>query len=207
MLTAFSLPRHWIIASHNAGKVAEIQQLLLPFGFTVSSAAEHNLPEPEENGSSFAANAQIKSQSALQHSGQAALADDSGLVVPLLGGAPGIYSARWAGPGKDFSVAMDRLYTECNAKGDTAPEAYFVCVLSLSQPNQPDQVFEGRVYGTLQFPPSGAAGFGYDPIFVPKGYAESFADMPSAEKQRISHRRNAFNLLVDWLKAEESQTA
>ena len=186
-----------IIASHNAGKVREIGELVEPLGISVRSAAELDLPEPVEDGDSFTANALIKSQSALKHSGNASLADDSGLVVPSLDGAPGIYSARWAGPEKDFAVAMERLQKEgC----ETGTPAYFICVLALSQPDRQDIVFEGRVDGTLTFPPQGEKGFGYDPVFVPKGYEVTFAQMDPVEKHRISHRASAFEKFVMFLK-------
>ena len=182
-----------IIASHNAGKVREIDALIAPMGVKVRSAAELDLPEPVEDGDSFAANALIKSQSASQRSGLAALADDSGLVVPVLDGAPGIYSARWAGENKDFSLAMKRLQSEgC----ETGTAAYFICVLALSQPEKEDVVFEGRVDGTLSFPPRGDLGFGYDPIFIPTGYDITFAQMEPNAKHLISHRAKAFEKFV-----------
>lgn len=195
-----SLPfQELVIASHNAGKVREIDALLAPMGVKVHCAADLNLPEPEETGSSFAENALIKSQSACQHSGLPSLADDSGLAVPLLGGAPGIYSARWAGENKDFGMAMQRLQQE---GAETGTPAYFVCVLALSQPGQPDEVFEGRIDGTLSFPPRGDKGFGYDPVFVPQGHTQSFAEMEAAAKQSMSHRARAFNKFIEWIRVE-----
>ncbi len=185
-----------VIASHNAGKVREIDALLAPMGVAVKSAGELNLPEPEETGSTFAANALLKSQSACEHSGLASLADDSGLVVPSLQGAPGIYSARWAGENKDFNLAMQRLADE---GATTGTPAYFVCVLALSQPNEKDVTFEGRVEGTLTFPARGEHGFGYDPVFVPNGHQQTFAEIDGAIKQSISHRANAFKKFVTYL--------
>ncbi|MDG1287286.1 MAG: RdgB/HAM1 family non-canonical purine NTP pyrophosphatase [Rickettsiales bacterium] len=187
-----------VIASHNAGKVREIDALLAPMGVQVKSAAELDLPEPVEDGDTFAANALIKSQSACGKSGLASLADDSGLAVPMLDGAPGIYSARWAGPNKDFDVAMKRLQTQgC----ETGTPAYFICVLALSQPDAQDVVFEGRVDGTLTFPMRGEKGFGYDPVFVPQGYDTTFAEMDAQAKQSISHRSLAFEKFVTFIEA------
>lgn len=193
-----------VIASHNAGKVGEIAELLSPLGILVQSAAELQLDEPEETGGTFTENALIKSQAAMQVAHIPALADDSGLVVPALGGAPGIYSARWGGPEKDFGLAMRKVEDECKKVEVVEPEAYFICVLALSRPELPDVVFEGRVHGKLVFPPKGDKGFGYDPIFVPKGYDQSFAEISSAEKQKISHRSDAFNQLMQWLERGES---
>lgn len=191
-----------VIASHNAGKVREIGELLAPMGVGVVSANELNLPEPIEDGDSFVANALIKSQSAYQHSGLPSLADDSGLVVPTLDGAPGIYSARWAGPNKDFSIAMQRLQQE---GADTGTPAYFICVLALSQADKADEVFEGRVHGTLRFPPAGDKGFGYDPVFVPNGHSQSFAEINPAVKQSISHRAEAFEKFVTFVAAHTKE--
>jgi len=190
-----------LIASHNAGKVREIGELLAPLAIEVISAAALNLPEPEENGGSFIANAQIKSRAAAIESGLPALADDSGLVIPALDGAPGIYSARWAGPNKDFGMAMERIESELHACGvtPTGTAAYFVCVLSLSAPDGSDVYFEGRVNGHLCFPASGEKGFGYDPIFIPEGETRSFAEMEAMEKHRISHRADAFRQMLSWL--------
>ena len=191
-----------IIASHNKGKIVEIRELLAPLNISVTSASEHDLPEPEETGSTFAANASLKSEAAMGATGQPCLADDSGLVVPALDGAPGIYSARWAGADKDFTVAMERIRSELEAKGEAAEgaAAYFICVLALSRPNQPTQHFEGRIHGILTFPPRGEKGFGYDPIFVPEGHAITFAEIDAEEKQRISHRARAFAALYEYLK-------
>lgn len=187
-----------VIATHNAGKVREIGELLAPFSLQVSSAAAHHLPEPEENGSTFAANAEIKARAAAEATGLPALADDSGLGVEALDGAPGIYSARWAGPAKDFGLAMQRIEQELDSKGVPAEDrrAYFICDLCLCLPDGTAHHFEGRVDGTLTFPPRGSQGFGYDPIFVPEGDSRSFAEMPSAEKHAMSHRARAFAKFV-----------
>ena len=194
-----------IIASHNKGKVGEIAELLAPLSIAVSSASEHNLPEPEETGTTFAANASLKSDAARDATGKPCLADDSGLCVVGLDDAPGIYSARWAGADKDFAMAMERIRTELEAKGKSAEgaEAYFVCMLALARPNQPTELFEGRIYGTLTFPPRGEKGFGYDPIFVPNDTDQTFAEIDGAEKQRISHRTVAFAKLYDYLSNAE----
>lgn len=191
-----------VIASHNAGKVREINALLSPFGIDVVSAAELNLPEPEETGASFAENASIKSEAAAKASGLHALSDDSGLCVVALDDAPGIYSARWAGKTKDFSVAMQRIHDELKQKQlePTGQKAYFICVLALTSPEGTTQIFEGRVDGTLTFPPRGSKGFGYDPIFVPEGHKVAFAEMEAEAKHAISHRARAFAQLIEHLK-------
>jgi len=183
-----------IVASHNPGKVVEIRALLEPYGIDAISAAEMNLPEPEETGDSFVANAEIKARSAAEAAGEPALADDSGLVVPALDGAPGIYSARWAGPDKDFSVAMARIEREL---GDHSPaDAHFVCALTLCWPDGHCETFEGTVHGHLTFPPRGDRGFGYDPIFVPSDHTTTFGEIDPTEKDLISHRADAFRQLV-----------
>ncbi|MGP1253953.1 MAG: RdgB/HAM1 family non-canonical purine NTP pyrophosphatase [Kiloniellales bacterium] len=187
-----------VIASHNPGKVREIGDLVAPFGLEVVSAGELGLPEPEETGTSFAANAELKALAAAIGANLPALADDSGLVVPALGGAPGIYSARWAGPGKDFSLAMARVERELNEQAATAAKngsragAHFVCALALAWPDGSVEVFEGRVEGELTFPPRGDRGFGYDPIFLPQGDTRTFGEMDPAEKHGMSHRARAF---------------
>jgi XTP/dITP diphosphohydrolase len=183
-----------VIASHNPGKVEEIAQLLAPFGVETVAAGSLGLREPEETGDSFEANAALKAEAAAMASGLSALADDSGLVVPALGGAPGIYSARWAGPGKDFSLAMERVRREL---GDRDRTASFVAVLALARPGAPTALYRGEVVGHLVWPPRGSRGFGYDPIFVPAGGTLTFGEMESAEKHKISHRARAFAKLVD----------
>ena len=191
-----------VIASHNEGKVREIGELIAPLGIEVLSAANAGISEPEETGATFAENAELKAHHANAHSGLAALADDSGLVIPALGGAPGIYSARWAGPNKDFNVAFARIQAElgANASGQLA---YFICTLCLCMPDGEAHSFEGRVDGVLTFPPRGDKGFGYDPIFTPEGYGITFAEMDPATRHRISHRARAFAKFVDFLKMRD----
>lgn len=185
-----------VIASHNRGKVAEIADLLAPLGFAVKSAGDLGLPEPEETENSFAGNAALKARAAAEASGLAALADDSGLCVAALAGAPGIYSARWAGPAKDFRVAMARIERELNAKGATDRAAKFVCALALALPGDGTEIFEGVVEGSLVFPPRGTNGFGYDPIFIADGMDITFGEMEPAAKHAISHRARAFEKLL-----------
>jgi XTP/dITP diphosphohydrolase len=182
-----------VIASHNPGKVEEISVLLAPFSVDVVSAGALGLPEPEETGDSFEANAALKAHAGAQASGLPALADDSGLVVPALGGAPGIYSARWAGPAKDFRIAMARVQREL---GDRDRSAIFVAVLALAWPDGHAELFRGEVSGHLVWPPRGEHGFGYDPIFVPAGDTRTFGEIEPVEKHRISHRARAFTKLV-----------
>jgi XTP/dITP diphosphohydrolase len=183
-----------VIASHNQGKVREIRELLAPYRLDIVGAADLRLPEPEETGSTFTENAALKSEAAALASGLPALADDSGLVVAVLDGAPGIYSARWAGPTKDFRIAMARVEKEMSGSPDK--RAHFVCVLALSKPGAPTETFEGRAYGTIDFPPRGQFGFGYDPIFMPEGYRFTYAEMDPHAKHAISHRAKAFEKFV-----------
>ncbi len=183
-----------VIASHNAGKLREITTLLAPFGVTIAAAADLGLAEPEETGASFAENAALKARAAACASDLPALADDSGLVVPALGGLPGIHSARWAGPERDFRGAMRRVEAELGDSDDH--RAHFAAALALAWPDGHCEIFEGRVEGALSFPPRGTRGFGYDPIFVPDGHAITFAEMEPAEKHAISHRARAFRKLV-----------
>jgi XTP/dITP diphosphohydrolase len=188
------LPRgsRLVIASHNKGKLREIEELLAPHGLTVIGASTLGLPEPEETGTSFAENAKLKAEAAALASGLPALADDSGLCVAALNGAPGIHSARWAGETKDFRLAMKRVEDEMGGSGNPGKRANFVCALALAAPNAETEVFEGRVYGALTFPPRGDRGFGYDPIFVPEGYRFTFGEMAAPAKHAISHRARAF---------------
>lgn len=183
-----------VIASHNQGKVREIDDLLAPFGAEVVSAATLGLPEPEETGASFVENAELKARAAAIASGLPALADDSGLAVTALGGAPGIFSARWAGPDKDFAAAMARINVELGGGADRS--ARFVCVLSLAWPDGHCDSFEGTVAGEIVWPPRGERGFGYDPIFCPVGASLTFAEIEPAAKHAISHRADAFRQLV-----------
>jgi XTP/dITP diphosphohydrolase len=182
-----------VVASHNQGKVEEISALLMPFGIDALSAASLGIPEPEETGDSFEANAALKAGAAAEASGLASLADDSGLVVPALGGAPGIYSARWAGPTKDFRIAMERVHREL---GEQDRSAFFVAVLALAWPDGNLDLFRGEVAGALVWPPRGERGFGYDPMFVPAGGEATFGEIEPAQKHRISHRAGAFAKLV-----------
>jgi len=184
-----------VIASHNPGKVREIAALLGPFGADVVSAGDLGLPEPDETGDSFVANAALKAHAAARAADLPALADDSGLVVPALGGRPGIYSARWGGPAKDFGLAMERVWTELQDSADR--RAHFVCALSLAWPDGAEVTVEGKVHGSLVWPPRGGRGFGYDPMFQPDGYDVTFGEMDPAGKDRISHRADAFRQLVE----------
>lgn len=188
-----------VVASHNPGKVREIRDLLAPYNIETISAADLALPEPEETGTSFAANAELKALASATASGLPALADDSGLEVEALGGAPGIYSARWAGESKDFAIAMERVEGELAEKGARTPEdrrANFTCALTLALPDGSHDTFEGKVFGTLVWPPRGMRGFGYDPIFLPDGRDVTFGEMEPDEKHAISHRARAFELFV-----------
>jgi len=188
-----------VIASHNAGKVREIAALLAPFSFEVISAAALNIVEPEETGSTFAQNAVLKAEHCRDASGQAALADDSGLEVAALNGDPGIYSARWAGPDHDFAMAMQRIEDELAAtakEGIVDRRANFICALALAIPGQPTQVFEGRIDGNLVWPMRGTRGFGYDPVFQPLGFEETFGEMDQSQKHAMSHRASAFERLL-----------
>jgi XTP/dITP diphosphohydrolase len=187
-----------VVASHNEGKVREINDLVGPLGYTPISAAKLRLAEPEETGATFVENALIKARAAAQASKLLSLADDSGLEVTALKGAPGIVSARWAGPGKDFTAAMARVHSELGDLNDRS--ARFVCVLALVRPNGEEIICEGEVQGEIVWPPRGHNGFGYDPIFVPDGRWQTFGEMDAAKKHAMSHRARAFAKLVDALK-------
>lgn len=190
-------PGKLVIASHNAGKVREIRALLGPYGVEPVSAADLDLPEPEETGTTFVANAELKALQAADLSGLPALADDSGLCVEALGSDPGVLSARWAGPGKDFGVAMRRVEDALTAAGPGATrDAHFVCALALAWPDGHVEWFEGRVDGCLVWPPRGDKGFGYDPVFQPIGHHQTFGEMDPDAKHAMSHRANAFRDLV-----------
>lgn len=184
-----------VIASHNPGKAREIADLLAPFGVQVTSVAALGLPEPEETGTTFADNARLKALAAAKGSGLLALADDSGLEVRALGGRPGVQSSRLAGPDKDFALAMRLI--EGELKGATDRRANFACALALGWPDGHCEVFEGRVDGTLVWPPRGTRGFGYDPVFVANGRSITFGEMEPGEKHAISHRAQAFRKLVE----------
>ncbi|MEN6541380.1 RdgB/HAM1 family non-canonical purine NTP pyrophosphatase [Parvibaculum sp.] len=186
-----------VVASHNAGKVREIRELLAPFGIETLSAGDLGLDEPEETGDTFRANAELKALAAAKASGKPSLADDSGLCVEALGGAPGIYSARWAGPQKDFDFAMERVRLGLVEEGTLDTRAHFICGLALAWPDGHIEYFEGRVDGELVWPPRGTKGFGYDPMFVPNGHEETFGEMEPERKHAMSHRADAFRQLVD----------
>lgn len=192
-----------LVASHNVGKIWEFRELLEPLGFDVTSAKDQNLDDPEETGTTFEANAEIKALAAMQATGVASLSDDSGLVVDSLGGEPGIYSARWGGPERDFAMAMRNVEEKLQAAGATTPDkrrARFVAVLCLAQPSGETHLFRGEVDGQIVWPPRGTLGFGYDPIFLPEGQDRTFGEMMSLEKHAwkpgqptaLSHRARAF---------------
>jgi len=187
-----------IVASHNRGKVREIKALLGPHGIEPVGAAELHLPEPEETGSTFAANAELKARAAADAGKHPALADDSGLWVNALNGDPGIYSARWAGPTKDFAIAMARVERELLEKKAHDFSAKFVCALSIAMPHGEMQTFQGEVHGRLTFPPRGTLGFGYDPIFIPNEGSgdKTFGEIDPRVKNAMSHRARAFEKLL-----------
>ncbi|MGC6516971.1 MAG: RdgB/HAM1 family non-canonical purine NTP pyrophosphatase [Candidatus Puniceispirillaceae bacterium] len=193
-----------IIASHNQGKVREIADLLAPFDLDVISAAALDLPEPEETGQSYIENAELKALAAARTAQLPALSDDSGLSVNALGGAPGIYSARWAGPDKDFDHAMKRVADALLLSGSHDRGAEFVCALTLAWPDGHKISFEGRVAGTIIWPARGDKGFGYDPIFIPNGHDITFGEMAPDKKHAMSHRAVAFSKLVHHLETDEA---
>ena len=195
-------PGKLVVASHNPGKVREIAALLEPFQIETVSAAALELEEPEETGATFAENAALKALAAARASGLMALADDSGLCVDALDGAPGLFSARWAGAEKDFSKAMGLIEEKLIKAGATAPEqrrAHFICALCLAWPDGHTELFEGTVDGTMVWPPRGTHGFGYDPVFQPRGHTITFGEMDPARKHAMSHRAAAFARLQDAL--------
>ncbi len=185
-----------VVASHNSGKVREIAALLAPLGVEAVSAASLGLLEPEETETTFTGNAVLKARAAADASGLPALSDDSGLEVFALDGAPGVYSARWAGPGKDFRAAMERVWRELQAKRATDLSARFVCALALARPGGDAQVFEGEARGMIVWPPRGEKGFGYDPMFVASGQTRTFGEMTHDEKLPLTHRARAFEKLL-----------
>jgi XTP/dITP diphosphohydrolase len=185
-----------VIASHNKGKLREIDALIAPFGIEALSAGDLGVEEPEETEATFIGNALLKARVSAQATGLPALADDSGLEVMALDGAPGIYSARWAGEPRDFYAAMAEVERQIAARGSTDMRARFVCVLALVLPDGTEQVFEGFVSGTLTFPPRGKNGFGYDPIFIAEGYSETFGELDPDVKHAIGHRADAFAKFV-----------
>jgi XTP/dITP diphosphohydrolase len=194
-----------VIATHNAGKLREFGELLAPFGLELISAGSLGLPEPDETGTTYAENARLKADAAMQASGLPALADDSGLAVRALWGAPGIFSARWAGPGKDFAAAMARVETDLRARDAKDRTGHFVAALCLSLPGEPPIEVEGAVAGSIVPAPRGDRGFGYDPIFLPDGFDRTFGEMDSLEKHGVdwparrglSHRARAFIALAE----------
>lgn len=189
-----------VLATHNPGKVAEIAALLAPYGIEAVSAGRLGLPEPDETGHMFAENAAIKAVAAARASGLPALADDSGLCIDALDGAPGLFSALWAGPDKDFGPAMARVERELAVRGAATPEArraHFTSALVLAWPDGRQELFEGRIAGTIVWPPRGTGGFGYDPMFLPDGEAQTFGEMAADRKYAISHRARAFARLIE----------
>ncbi len=196
-----------VIATHNPGKLAEMRELLAPYGIDAVSAGELGLPEPEETGTTFRANARIKAEAAAQASATAAFADDSGLAVDALDGAPGIHSARWAGPQKDFAYAMEQVHAKLAEQGAKTAErrrAHFVSALCVAWPDGHVEEFEARVNGTVVWPPRGTKGFGYDPIFLPDGQTQTFGEMSAEDKhglpprgRGLSHRARAFLKLAE----------
>ena len=192
-----------VIATHNPGKLAEMRELLAPFGIEAVSAGDLGLPEPDETGTMFSENAAIKALAAAKAANLPAFADDSGLCVDALDGAPGLFSARWAGPSKDFDAAMARVASEIERRGATSRRAHFVSALVLAWPDGHTELFEGRVFGEVVVP-RGTAGFGYDPLFLPDGFSRTFGEMNADEKHGVdwqsgaalSHRARAFVLLA-----------
>ena len=200
-----------VIATHNPGKLREMRDLMEPLGITCVGAEELGLPEPEEIGNSFVDNADLKAREAADLSGLPALADDSGLCVDALQGGPGIFSARWAEDeqgNRDWMRAMEKVWREVEAAGpDAGHDAHFACALAIAWPNDGQaENFEGRVDGTLAWPPRGDKGFGYDPIFVPAGHDVTFGEMEPAQKHEMSHRADAFRKLVRALQLSSSRT-
>ena len=196
-----------VIATHNSGKLSELQDLLRPYGVSAVSAGDLGLPEPEETGTTFIENAMLKAKASADATGLPALADDSGLCVEALDGAPGLFSARWAGPDKDFAGAMGRICALLEARGARSPaerRAHFVAALVLVWPDGRSETVEGKVFGTLLDAPRGALGFGYDPLFLPDGYTRTFGEMSAPEKhgipadgsEALSHRARAFQMLA-----------
>lgn len=188
-----------VVATHNKGKLAEFAELLKPHGVTAVSAGELGLAEPAETETTFAGNARIKAVAAMQASGLIALSDDSGLCVEALDGEPGVYTADWAGPSRDWALAMGRVQEKLAAKAAAEPpqrRASFVCTLCVVWPDGEERIYEGRAPGHLVWPPRGAGGHGYDPMFVPDGETTTFAELDPAHKNRISHRARALEKLV-----------
>lgn len=196
-MTKRLLETRLVVASHNPGKVREIGDLIAPRGIQAISAASLNLQEPEETETSFVGNALIKARAAAEAANLPALADDSGLCVNALGGEPGVYSARWAGPEKSFDRAMHEIQRRLEVLGNPDRSAYFICALALAWPDGEALTFEGRVDGNLTWPPRGGFGFGYDPMFVPQGHEQTFGEMDPVKKHSMSHRAKAFAKFVE----------
>lgn len=188
-----------VVASHNAGKINEIKSLLAPFKIEVQSSEELRLADVEETGKTFEENAKLKANTISLKCGLPCLADDSGLCVDALGGRPGVLSARYA-PNRDFNKGMDMLLKEISASGSKNRKAHFSCCLALACPNQKTKIFEGRINGTIAEKPQGNNGFGYDPIFIPDGYQQTFAELGDDIKNKISHRSRALEKLIKELK-------
>ena len=191
-----------VIASHNDGKVEEIRGLLKKYKFRIYSLKKFSHIEPKENGKTFIENSVIKAVSALKITGLPSISDDSGLCIPALNNDPGIYSARWAGKGKNFDLAAKKIEKKLFEKYGNKQKlfkAFFCCALTIALPDGTIKSFEGKVFGTLQFPPKGDNGFGYDPIFIPKGYKKTFGEMKYSFKERISHRQKAFKKLQNFI--------
>ena len=191
-----------VIASHNDGKVEEIRGLLKKYKFRIYSLKKFSHIEPKENGKTFIENSAIKAVSALKITGLPSISDDSGLCIPALNNDPGIYSARWAGKGKNFDLAAKKIEKKLFEKYRNKQKlfkAFFCCALTIALPDGTIKSFEGKVFGTLQFPPKGDNGFGYDPIFIPKGYKKTFGEMKYSFKERISHRQKAFKKLHNFI--------
>jgi XTP/dITP diphosphohydrolase len=187
-------PSTWVLASHNAGKIKELQEILRPRDIVLKSAAELDLPEPEETETTFEGNAALKARAACEATGLVCLADDSGLSVDALGGAPGIYSARWAGEPRDFRRAMQRVNDELGDSADRT--ARFVSVIAVARPGGPVAHYRGEVTGDIVWPPRGEGGFGYDPLFRPHGETRTFGEMSPGEKRALSHRARALDLMI-----------
>ncbi len=186
-----------VVASHNLGKVREIADLIAPWNLEAVSVGQLGLPEPDETEVTFEGNALLKARAAARGAGLPALADDSGLCVEALEGAPGIYSARWAGPGKDFSLAMNEVQRRLEASGSSSRAAWFICALAIAWPDGTEASFLGRIDGQLVWPPRGTRGFGYDPMFIPEGHSLTFGEMDPSEKHAMSHRARAFRKFVE----------
>lgn len=186
-----------VVASHNDGKVREIKELIEPFGYIAVAAKKLGLIDPEETEKTFIGNAKLKAEAAAEGSNLPALSDDSGLEVKALGGQPGIYSARWAGPDRDFRIGMEKIEKALADAGASDFSARFVCALCLAWPDGHCETFEGEVRGRLTFPPRGGKGFGYDPIFIPDGFNITFGEMDPEKKHQISHRADAFRKMKE----------